>query len=204
MPPSTTRMSMPADPYIIFLQGGPATARPPSASASRNGSGSPTSPRTASKEPIFDHVGVPVAWDADDPLAGSKMDAAAMATLFYLIECQAKARRPCIVDSTFEVPHASVLVAIHDRHPFLCIQVHCRAEADELARRYRRRAQSGERHPGHLDQLLAADFDAERLGIQYPPLDLPGHLLAADTTRYTDADFETLVSVISAVIESDR
>ena len=50
-----------------------------------------------------------------------------------------------------------------------------------LARRYRRRAKTGERHSAYLNQDLSDNFDADRMEAVLQPLDRGGHVVTADT-----------------------
>ncbi len=116
------------------------------------------------------------------------------------MEMQLQAGCSCIIDSTFTASHIPDLLALQSRHPFTPIQVCCRAEAAELAKRYRRRAETGERHPGHLDQMLSDTFDAARLERAYRPLEIGGHTLEVDTTDFKDDDFQGLQREIETLV----
>ncbi len=152
------------------------------------------------KEPIFDHVGCPTAWETEHPLSGRKMDDAANAILFCLIEAQLQAGCACVIDSTFTARHVPTLLQLKSRHALTPIQVHCRAEATELARRYRKRAETGERHRGYLDQDLSDHFDADRMEAMFQPLDIGGHVLSADTTDFKEDDFHALEQSIERLV----
>jgi predicted kinase len=181
---------------IIFMHGGPATGKTSIGERLAEELGIPYFSKDGVKEPIFDHVGLPTAWETDGPLAGKKMDDAAKTILCYLIEAQLSAHQACVIDSTFQSTELPTLLAIFERHPCVPIQVHCRADADLIEDRYRRRAATGERHPGHLDQFLADSFDKAELERVYQPLAIGGHVLDADTTDFSDADFEKLLESV--------
>jgi len=97
------------------------------------------------------------------------------------------------------------LKALKSRYPFTPIQILCRAEASELARRYQRRTKTGERHPGHLDQWLSDSFDADELErIFQQPLDIGGHVLKVDTTDFKEEDLQKLLQSIESLPDYDR
>ena len=189
---------------IIFVLGGPATGKTTIGQRLARSFAIPYFSKDGVKEPIFDHVGCPTAWETEHPLSGKKMDTAANAILCYLIEAQLQAGCACVIDSTFTAGHAPTLLELKSRHPFTPIQVHCRTEGAELARRFRRRAETGERHPGYLDQNLSDTFDADRLEAMFQPLDIGGHVLTADTTEFAEDDFRALEQSIERLISPTR
>jgi len=130
------------------------------------------------------------------------MDDASLEILFYLIKAQVQAGCGCVIDSTFQARHVPALNAILDGGPAAPIQIHCRAETAVLLERYRRRAETGERHPGHLDQNLLAHFDGEALERAFRPLQLTGHLIRVDTTHFAEADYEQVLEAVSMALPS--
>ncbi|MEM7118923.1 MAG: AAA family ATPase [Chloroflexota bacterium] len=190
---------------VFIMQGGPATGKTTIGLRLAQSLNIPYFSKDGVKEPIFDAVGCPVAWETDEPLSGKKMDDAAISILFYVIAMQLQAGRTCIIDSTFEACHAPTLRVLKSQHPFTPIQILCRAEAGELAKRYIRRAETGERHPGHLDQALSDAFDMEQLNLTYQqPLDIGGHVLSVDSTDFKEEDYQKLLHSIKQLIDEER
>jgi predicted kinase len=184
------------------MQGGPATGKTTVGQRLARSLKIPYFSKDSVKEPVFDAVGCPVAWETDEPLSGKKMDNAAISILFYVIEMQLQAGCACIIDSTFETCHAPTLNALKSQYPFTPIQILCRAEASELEKRYQRRAETGERHPGHLDHVLADAFDMEQLELTFQqPLDIGGHVLSVDSTDFKEEDYQKLLHSIEQLID---
>jgi hypothetical protein len=121
------------------------------------------------------------------------MDEASLTILLYLMEEQSRAEKACVIDSTFQEKERSRLNAVQERFPFVPVQVHCHTEPRELARRYRRRAETRDRHPGHLDHQLAAEFDADALQKHYRPLELGGPVFRIDTTSLQEDPIQNLM-----------
>jgi len=184
---------------IIIMQGGPATGKTTLGKRLAASLRIPYFSKDGVKEPFFDHVGCPTEWETDHPLSGRKMDDAANAILFYLMEAQLQAGCGCVIDSTIAAHHVPALLALKSRIPFSPIQILCRAEAAEMTRRHRRRAETGERHPGHLDQRRSDTFDAEIMDRLYRALDIGGHVLEADTTDFKKDDFRRLLKSIESL-----
>jgi predicted kinase len=178
---------------IVIMVGGPATGKTTLGRRIAQTFQIPYFSKDGVKEPIFDHVGCPLRWSDPGPLGGQRMDEAAVSILLYLIEEQSRAGHACVVDSTFQQKDRSRLKALRDRSLFLPVQVHCRTESTELARRYRQRAHGHERHPGHLDDQLAATFDADALREQYRPLELGGPVFPIDTTTRLEDPVQSLL-----------
>jgi len=187
---------------IFFVLGAPATGKTTIGTRLAQSLEIPYISKDGVKEPIFDELGCPLAMETDEPLSGRKMDNAALSILIYLIEVQLQAGCACIIDSTFQARHAATLNALISRYHFMPVQIMCRAEEAELARRFRRRAETDERHPGHLDHQRSGTFDMEQLERTFQrPLDIGGHLLNVDTTSFQDNDYQELLHSIEQLLD---
>jgi len=187
---------------VFFMHGGPATGKTTIGRRLAAAFCIPYISKDGVKEPIFDSIGCPTAWEADGPLSGRKMDDASLEILFYLIDAQVQAGCGCVIDSTFQARHVSRLNAILHDCPVPVVQIHCRADTSVLLARYRRRAETGERHPGHLDQNLLEHFDGDALEQIFQPLDIAGHLVRVDTTEFAEADHDQLLESVKALIKA--
>lgn len=185
---------------IIIMHGGPATGKTTIGVPLAQSFEIPYISKDGVKEPIFDCVGSPTAWETNGPLSGKKMDDASIAILLYLIEAQLQAGCACVIDSTFRAGNTPALLALKAQYHFTPIQILCRTEPAELARRYRQRAETRERHPGHLDHNLSKKFDADAMERLFQPLDIGGHVLTVDTTDFTEGDFQELLQSIKGLI----
>ena len=77
------------------------------------------------------------------------------------------------------------------------MQILCQAEGKELANRYRRRAETGERHQGHRDKILAQKFNLDELSYLYQnPLDIGGHVLELDSTNFKEENYQELLKTL--------
>jgi predicted kinase len=129
-----------SEPLLILLHGGPATGKTTLGLRLAETFGIPYFSKDGVKEPIFDHVGLPVAWETEDGLSGRDMDEASKTILICIIEALLVARASCIIDSTFLAPHAPRFQSLRERHAFRLVQILCRTEAGELRRRLAGRA----------------------------------------------------------------
>ncbi len=195
---------------ILILQGGPATGKTTLGTMIAADLRFPYFSKDGIKEPIFDFVGCPTTpaildkysngasfdYDTGDPLSGMKMEEASVAILFRLIEAHILVGKSCVIDCTFGEVHESAFRELQSECFFYPIQVYCHADAVELSRRYRQRAESGERHPGHFDHLLYESFSRNPSGWDLPPLEIGGAIFSIDTTNSTPNDYDQLLQSI--------
>jgi predicted kinase len=131
------------------------------------------------KEILFDELG------GGDRDWSMRLGRASFALLAYAIERQlAAGGGAVVVDANYD-PRVedAVFRGWQRRFGFQAVQLHCRADDEELVRRFTARAGDGSRHAGHGD---AAQVDAFRavLGDGRPEvLDLDGVVLEVDTGR---------------------
>lgn len=140
------------------------------------------------KERLFDTLG----WS--DRAWSRKLSAATYAILYYLIEAMLAGGASLAVEGNFPPQQAGEqLNAIRQRLPFRAGVIECVARAEVLKQRWRQRAETGGRHPGHNDaaaldeflRLIDAHTDADgyaRLGAPLP--DAP--LWVVDTSQRPD------------------
>ena len=195
---------------ILILQGGPATGKTTLGTKIAADLKLPYFSKDGVKEPIFDFVGCPTTpaildkisnvassdYDTGDTLSGMKMEEASVAILFRLIEAHIHVGKSCVIDCTFGEIHASAFRELQSECFFYPIQVYCHADAIELSRRYRQRAESGERHRGHFDHLLYESFSRNPSGWDLPPLEIGGVVFSIETTHSTENDYGRLLQSI--------
>jgi len=91
------------------------------------------------------------------------------------------ARASLVLEANFDAESASRLRALPAHRPF---QLFCTAQAEVTCARFRTRAASGMRHPGHLDSVVERELGAGEHDGRWRPLDLEGELLELDTTTF--------------------
>jgi hypothetical protein len=96
------------------------------------------------------------------------------------------------------------LRALRQKYDFEPFQIQCVAVGDVLVRRYRQRAFSNERHPGHIDNLsfdeFAPQFPKEHY-IREEKVDIGGTYMALDTTDIGAIDSQYVLRSIRAIAE---
>ena len=184
--------------FILILQGGPATGKSTLAIRIAEHLQLPYFSKDAVKEPMFNFVGSPTTPaifnqiagsrfyydDAENPLSGMKMEEAS------------------VIDCTFTEDHAPLFQELLSQHGFHPIQIYCHTSVEEMLRRWRKRAESGERHRGHLDQLLYESFCQDPSVFDLRPLEIGGSILSIEPTQTNDDDFCDLLRSIQKEIEA--
>ncbi len=66
-----------------------------------------------------------------------------------------------------------------------------------LFQRFQKRSESGERHPGHVDNLNYEEFQTTLLKGGYDILDIEGTVLEIDTTDFEKINYQSLSSSIA-------
>ena len=199
---------------IIILQGGPATGKTTLGKKVAKEFQFPYFSKDNIKELIFDYIGLPTTPalfsdntsqnTSDDEnegkLSGMKMDEASVAILFQLIEAHIQVKKSCIIDCTFDEIHSSTFKKLKSKYFFFPIQIYCYADLDVLSQRYKERAETRERHPGHFDNLLLQSFleDPSRYDLQ--PIDIEGAMFSINTTNHSSKDYDQLIDSISKSI----
>jgi predicted kinase len=149
----------------------------------------PVLSRDQIKESLMDSLGSPAR------ARSRELGAASYAVLYSIIEQLLGANLSLIVESNFSHGKSeSELVRIAANAKI--VQLHCRTSDEEVFRRYRERAESGTRHPGHhdTDAETLADLGTSLRGSRHEPLMLDAPLLIVDTTDGYRPDFDEIVA----------
>ena len=125
--------------------------------------------------------------------------------IYYFVETQLRAGVSTIAESNFDPEYATAtLGALREKYPFTLFQIICRADRTILFERFKRRSESGARHPGHVDETVYAELDAYlrrtekmdwRLGLESESVEI-------DTTNFERIDYACLFDKISKRIQS--
>ena len=147
------------------------------------------------KETLFDTLG----WS--DREWSLKVRDSSMAILFDLIETETGCGRPLIVEGTFhnEEDRPRLKKLMKENH-FDVIELVCQAERECLISRFRARARSGDRHPGHRDEENLDEFLEGLRTVELKPLKL-GKLIEVDTNDMEHIDLKKMFDEIEQAEE---
>ena len=128
------------------------------------------------KEALFEGLG------AADREWSRRLGGASWDLVYYMAGVLMAAARPFVLEGNFDPDRARpILTGMARRHGYRVLEVFCTAPPDVLQSRFRERALSGTRHPGHLDAQHLDEF-MRRLEEPLRPLGI-GPVLAVDTSR---------------------
>ena len=134
----------------------------------------------------------------DDSLE-PQIERAALSILFSVAASQLHVGVSVVVESNFDAGRETTpLRRLAETNAARIVQVHLGGPADEVVEAFARRAESGERHPGHGDE--PGDAEEVRANLRagrWEPLDLPGELLKASM----HADKRELTTRVRAALD---
>lgn len=181
-------------PLVVIISGPPCTGKSTLAVPLAAELGLPLISRDGLKEALFNRLG----WR--DRSWSRQVGAASYDLLFHVLERLLQAGCSVCVESNFS-PRLDdgTFRRLQQRCGFRTVQVQCMTEGEELCRRFQRRSESGERHPGHVDHLNYEEMRPVLETGRYDPLDLEGDVLWVDTTDLTSVDPEAIAAQIRAL-----
>jgi predicted kinase len=112
---------------------------------------------------------------------------------------QLEAGRSLILDNAFDpalsVPRFRALLAQYHAET---IQIVCNAGAETLFERFKVRAASGDRHPGHGDEDVFEQLRSHLAQDRSPTLDIGGAVVEVDTTDVARVDYQGLLNQVKS------
>lgn len=147
------------------------------------------------KETLFDTLG----WS--DRAWSRMLGAATVELLYVLMETELTANRSFLVESNFYTASATArFLELKQKYRFETCQVLCHTESAALLERVKRRAESGRRHPGHVEHLIYDEIAAGLVDGRYDALAIGGTIIHLDTTDFEQIDYPRLFASIRAAI----
>lgn len=180
-------------PILVIVLGRPCTGKTTLGRRIARGLGWPFVHKDGIKELLFDNLG----WS--DREWSKKLGRASSELLYYLAETHLSVGRSLVVESNFVPQFATPkLLALKEKLGFEPFQILCQAPAYILFERFKVRAESGERHPGHVDHLNYDEFRATLHNSRSKILDIGGKVVEIDTTDFQTIDDSGLLKAIQS------
>ena len=118
--------------------------------------------------------------------------------LLYLFTEQLLANnKSLVIESNFksEVDTAKLL-NLKNKYQFNLLQIYCYTEITIALQRFKNRAISGTRHPGHVDHLIHEEMELNWKQGGYELLNVCDRTLKIDTTDFNLIDYEKIYTII--------
>jgi len=179
------------NPAVIVITGLPATGKSFLAQSLASELRIPLVSKDGVKEAVFD------VWGWDGPDISRKVAISSLKALYYFLAANLAAGVSTIVESNFDPKFENErFIAISERFTPRFFQVLCHAEGSVLWERFRQRAISGSRHPGHADTADPERFRDTITRGRIDPLDLPGDLLELDMTEFSSVNYQGVADLV--------
>jgi predicted kinase len=150
---------------------------------------------------LFDTLG----WS--DRAWSRRLGAASWELLYHAITMQLSAGQSLIAESNFRHDLAAGRIgALLSRYSAGLLQVVCTADPETLMQRYRARTETGQRHPGHVDDLEStqAEYATVLAAAHDWSVSHDAATRVVDTTNPASIDYDTLVAACQASILRSR
>ncbi len=135
------------------------------------------------KESLFDSLGV------KDRAWSKELGKASYPILYSFIETQLKASKSLIVESNFSNQFDTpVLSDIISKYKARVLTIYCECDGTVLFERFKTRALSGKRHPGHQDHLNLDEFKDSLLKGKIEKLEIDCESIVINTSNFEDLD----------------
>lgn len=175
----------------VIVTGLPCTGKTTIAAALRKALRLPTSSKDQFKEVMFDTLG----WD--DRSWSKRLDAPCIELLFKFLENQIDAAKGCIIEHWFDAERDMARLVDMEREKSMhIIQVLCFSQGPILFERFKARAESGHRHPGHCDRHTYTEHEPILLSGRMKRLPTKGPLVEVDTSDFDGISIDGIIKQV--------
>ncbi len=143
------------------------------------------------KEILFDDLG----WS--DREWSKKLGVASYSILHYFLDSILATGNPLIMESNFKPEFETKEISDRvKKYNYLPLQIMCQCDGQVLFERFKKRSESGARHPGHCDNSNYDEFKGLLLKGKFEPMDIGGETIIFDSTDLNNLDYESVLNKI--------
>ena len=178
-------------PTIIIVTGRPAAGKSTLAKWLSQELKFPFVSKDSIREELFDRLG----WK--DRRWAQELGKASVDMMFYFANAALEVGHSIIMDNSFYPPVSNQrFQALKEQHNAETIQIVCDSDCDTLFQRFRSRADSGVRHPGHGDFEVLEELSAYLAGDSSQVLDIGGTVIEVDTTDFSKVNYQKILEQV--------
>jgi predicted kinase len=179
------------EPVILLVGGAPCAGKTTLAARLAHDLRWPFVRKDAIKELLFDVLG----WGTVEQ--SRRLGAASFALIYTFLDIQLAAGQPVVVEANFRPAADTVhFCALQQQYGCRVVQINLYADHTVLLDRLVARVESGQRHPGHLDDQRRHELAASLRRDDYTPLDLDGPVIRVDTTVFERVAWDDLLAQV--------
>ena len=128
-----------------------------------------------------------------------KIGMASYDILYHIVEENLKANKPIVVETNFDPKFANKkFLELKEKYGFISFQIRCITDGEILFERFKDRANSTERHPGHVDNANLTEWEPMIKKGKIEALKIGGNIFDIDTTDFESIDYKKLFEVIKS------
>ena len=143
------------------------------------------------KESLYDSLGY------SDREWSKKLGIASYDLLYLFTEQLLDNQKSLIIESNFKSGVDTVkLLNIKSKYQSYLLQIHCHTTIAITLQRFKNRAISGSRHPGHVDHLIYEEMKLNWKQGGYEILNVCDRTIKIDTTDFSLIDYEKIYTTI--------
>ncbi len=182
---------------IIIITGYPGTGKTCLAHHLSENFSVPLVSKDEIKEIMFGSLG----WSNVD--WSKKLGDASYKLMLYFSEKLLYFARPFILETYFTADSEKELNKLVKKYDLLPLQIVCNSKPELIMQRVKNRAESGERHPGHVDNYRSQELE-EKLKSPYLPLKIGGKILVVEMSDFEMINYSEIYNFIDQYLKTNH
>lgn len=184
-------------PIIIIVTGRPAAGKSTLAKWLSQELKIPLVSKDSIREELFDRLG----WK--DREWAQLLGKASVDMMFYFARTELAVGHSIIMDNSFYPPISNPrFQALKEQYRAQSIQIVCDSDRETLFQRFKSRADSGNRHPGHGDQDVLEELYKGLTDNSSQILDIGGSIIEVDTTDFATVNYQEIFKQVKLLLAS--
>jgi predicted kinase len=176
---------------IIIVTGRPAAGKSTMAKWLSQELKIPLVSKDSIREELFDRLG------SKDRKWAQELGKASVDMMFYFARAELEVAHSIIMDNSFYPPVSNPrFQSLKEQYRTKSIQIVCDSDRETLFQRFKSRANSGNRHPGHSDQDVLEELYVNLANNSSHVLDIGGTVIEVDTTDFAKVDYQGILNQV--------